>query len=112
MSTSARKSTDVIQCTTRVIQLLVRKHELAKSKVSDFDIKERVFAENILWLHVIHQEKGNLDITMDNTHAMQIAQTICQWVNDAESFLFCKDRSTTDAIKQFASLEQLHNNVD
>ena len=49
---------------------------------------------------------------MNDAHAMQIAQTIGERVDDPEGFFLGEDRSSTDPIEQFAALEKLHHDVN
>ena len=41
---------------------------------------------------------------MNDAHAVQIAQTIGERVDDAEGFFLREDRSSADPIEQFAAL--------
>ena len=49
---------------------------------------------------------------MDDSHAMQIAQTIGQRINNTERFFLGENRSSADPIEQFAALQKLHHNVN
>ena len=85
-----------------IIQLLVGEDELRQTEVSDLDVEQRVLAENVL----------RLDVAVDDSHAVEVTETVRQRVDDAERLLLRENRVAADAIEELAATQQLHHDVD
>lgn len=104
--------TDVVERAARIVEFFVGENEFAESEIADFDIEEGVFAENVFGLRVRSDRRAHLDVAMDDSHAVQIAEAVGERIDDAEGFFFGENRAAADPIEEFAALQKLHYDVN
>ena len=104
--------TDVVERAARIVEFFVGENEFAESEIADFDIEEGVFAENVFGLRVRSDCRAHLDVAMDDSHAVQIAEAVGERIDDAEGFFFGENRAAADPIEEFAALQKLHYDVN
>ena len=111
-SGAASERPQQVQRAAGIIQLLVGEDELRQTEVSDLDVEQRVLAENVLRLRVSSVRQTHLDVAVDDSHAVEVTETVRQRVDDAERLLLRENRVTADAIEELAATQQLHHDVD
>ena len=72
MMADLRTLTDVVQRAARIIQLLLRKDQLAETEVADLHVVQVCVAEDVFRLGVEASSHDHLDVAVDDAHAVQI----------------------------------------
>ena len=105
------RCTDVVQRSARIVQLLLRKDQLAESEVADLHVVQIRVAENVLGLRVRSWRTSNLDVAVDDAHAVQVCQALRKRTDNAVGLLFLQNRPSADIIVQLAAAQKLRHNV-
>ena len=95
--------TDVVQRAARVVQPLLREHQLREAEVADLHVEQVLIAQNVLRLTLTPTTHTHLDVTVNDSDAMQVAQTVRQRVDDLERLLLREDGAAADPVEELAA---------
>ena len=103
--------TDVVQRAARVVQPLLREHQLREAEVADLHVEQVLIAQNVLRLTLTPTTHTDLDVTVNDPHRVHVRQTVRQRIDDLERLLLRQNRAPADVRVQLAAAQQLHHDV-
>ena len=103
--------TDVVQRAARVVQPLLREHQLREAEVADLHIKQVLVAQNVLRLTLTPTTHTDLNVAVNDPHRVHVRQAVRQRVNDLERLLLRQNGASADVRIKLAAAQQLHHDV-